>query len=173
MSQYIHWNFLILGILDACKMKNQNMQFWIFDWRKFKNKNMHFRIFDWHSQSNIPKYASQISQNAYFDFLVLENQNMPLGYLTGAGFSIIPKCIFWLHISICSLIHPKMRILINEFWKIRICILGYLTGAGLSNIPKSIFWFVEFCSVKNPKLQILICSLIFFDNPHKVLFLQT
>ena len=66
-----------------------------------------------------------------------------------------------LQISNCRVIYPIMRILINEFWKIRICILGYLTGAVLSNNSKIDILIFKFWSIIITKLLISICSLIF------------
>ena len=128
--------------------------------------------------------ASQIFQNEYFYFRVLENKNMHFVIFDWhwlVKYSKIHILIFefWsvknpiLQTSIFSLMYPKRHILIFEFWKIRIYILGYLTSADWSNILKCMFWFVEFWSVKNPKLQILICSLKFFNNLNKELVGET
>ena len=109
-------------------MQNDKSKYAVFDFWLTKTWKSKYAI----CQSNIP----EISRNAYFDFWVLENQNMDFGIFDWHWLVKYPKMHilifeFWsvknpkLQISICSLMYPKMHILIFEFWKIRIYILWY------------------------------------------------
>ena len=141
--------------------------FWIFDWRWFvKYPNMHILIFEFWSikKSKTTNFNLQfdISQNAYFDFQVLENQNMHFGIFYWDWHVKYPK----MHVLICRVLECQNSKTANL--QFDICCLMY---------PKWVFWFSSFgqseyafwdiWSVKIPKLKISICIITFLNTHMK------
>ena len=94
---------------DGPKLENQNMHFGTFDRPvPVKYPKMHILIFqNLKIKICILGYltgvASQIFQNAYFDFLVLENQNMHFGIFDWRWLVKYPK----MYVLICQVLFSQ------------------------------------------------------------------